>query len=162
MQRTNNNRLRRTRIQRSICRFIANTGGNAIVEVAVALPIVILLALGVADYARFHLAGITVANAARAGANYGANSPTWGPTEMIAAARADAGSVTLDSVTAAHYCSCRGTGTVDCATTTSCGSYGVPQAYDSVRVRKDVALIINYLGLPASVPVIRTVVLRSQ
>jgi len=122
---------------------------------------VILLVIGVGDLARVYYTGITVANAARAGAAFGADTAATDSAMMIAA-RNDAGDVTLDSVSAGRYCVCPGTGTVSCTTTPSCGVYGVPQAYDTVRVRKDVAMIIRYFGLPTVVPIIQTVVLRTN
>jgi hypothetical protein len=131
------------------------------IELAVAIPIVILLIVGVADYARIYYTAITVTNAAQAGANFGVQ-PTWGPTEMIAGARADAAPMTLDSVTAGRYCRCPGVGVVDCLAGNCAGGYGTPQVFDSVRIRKDVATIIHYPGLPATITIIRKAVIRTK
>ena len=65
-------------------------------EVALLLPLLLLLAMGVVDFGQlFHLA-IEVSNAARAGAQYGyQSSATQVDTPgMIAAAEDDAGDVT--------------------------------------------------------------------
>ena len=139
--------------------------GGALAELAVGLPILLLLAVGVADYARIYYTGITVANAARAGAVYGADPATTND-QIIAATQADANPITLDSITVGRYCVCpgsgAGTGVVDCSTPTCPLSYGVPQAYDTVRVRKDFTALIRYVGLPATLPIIRTVVMRTN
>ena len=141
---------------------ILSERGNAMVELAVAIPILLLLAMGVADYARIYYTGITVANAAEAGAHYGV-ARGGNVDSMTMAAQLDAGSLTLDSVTAGQTCRCPGTGVVSCASGNCLPStYGVPQIYDSVRVRKDVALLIRYLGLPSSVTVTRTAILREK
>ena len=135
------------------------------IELAVSIPIVLLLVVGVADLARVYYTSITVANAARAGASFGADTAAT-TAQMDTAAQTDAGSFTLDTITAGRYCVCpgsgAGTGVVPCSTATCPLGYGVPQAYDTVRVRKDVTLIVHYLGLPASFPIIRTVVLRTN
>jgi Flp pilus assembly protein TadG len=140
-------------------------GGGALAELALGLPILLLLAVGVADYARLYYTGITVANAARAGAVYGAD-PATTFDQIKTATQADANPITLDSVTVGRYCVCpgsgAGTGIVDCSTATCPLSYGVPQAYDTVRVRKDFTVLIRYVGLPATVPIIRTVVMRTN
>ena len=139
--------------------------GGALLELAVGLPILLLLAIGVADYARLYYTGITVTNAARAGAVYGAD-PATTFDQIIAAAQADASPTTLDTVTVGRYCVCpgsgAGTGVVDCTTATCPLSYGVPQAYDTVRVRKDFTLLVPFLGLPSTLPVVRTVVMRTN
>ena len=134
--------------------------GGAILELAVAIPILLLLAVGAADFARFYAAGIAVANAARTGAQFGAHT-AGDTTVMRIAAQTDAGLVTLDTVTAVRVCRCPGAGVVNCSTG-DCGTYGVPQAYDSVRVRKEVDFFIPYPGLPDSVILIKSVVFRAQ
>ena len=46
--------------------------GASIVELAVALPVIVLLVIGAADFARVFYMAIELQNAARAGAQYGA------------------------------------------------------------------------------------------
>src|SRR5690349_7549015 len=46
--------------------------GSALLELAVAIPILLLFTMGVVDYARVYFASIAVANATMAGAQYGA------------------------------------------------------------------------------------------
>jgi Flp pilus assembly protein TadG len=149
-------------LQHRIRRAFPSENGSAMAELVIAIPILLLLAMGVADYARIYYAGITVANAAEAGVHYGvARTGTSVVDSMIMAARLDAGSMTLDSVAAGQTCRCPGTGVVSCGLGT-CGTYGVPQIYDSVWVQKNVALVIRYLGLPSSVTVTRSAVLREK
>jgi Flp pilus assembly protein TadG len=153
-------RLSATRTKRAVHRFFAHDGGNSFVELAVALPIVLLLVIAVVDYARLFTTGITVANAAMAGAQYGA--PYDNNDSITFAAQRDAGSLLLDSVKTVRFCRCPGsTDNVNCATG-NCGTYGEVQQFDSVRVRKDVDLLIPYPGLPSKIAVIRTATLRSQ
>src|SRR5437868_11680411 len=123
--------------QTPLWRLMKRRKGAAMVELAVSIPIVLLLLVGVADLARVYYDSITVANAARAGASFGADTAAT-TAQMAAAAQTDAGTFTLDTVTAGRYCVCpgtgAGTGVVACTTATCPLAYGVPQAYDTVRV----------------------------
>jgi len=62
--------------------------GAALVEVVVALPILVVLLVGTADFARVFYAAIELTNAARAGAQFGAKSlgagVVPGPVEAMA------------------------------------------------------------------------------
>lgn len=49
--------------------------GQSMVELAVLLPLLVLMTLGAADFARLFSAEVRVANAAREGARYGARHP---------------------------------------------------------------------------------------
>jgi Flp pilus assembly protein TadG len=51
-------------------RFSRKTGGQSLVEVALALPILLLLVLGIADLGRFAFYSIAVTHAARDAAEY--------------------------------------------------------------------------------------------
>ena len=147
-------------MRRGLFRLLRGDNGGALLELAVAFPIIVLMVVGVADYARVYYTGITVANAARAGAEKG--YPTHGDTDsMKLYAQIDAGTLTLDTVTAGRFCRCPD-GTVPDCVSGSCGAYGVPMAYDSVRVVKYVSMLIGYVGLPATVKVVRTSILRPQ
>jgi TadE-like protein len=134
--------------------------GGALVEFAITLPLLALLAIAAADYGRVYRTSIEVANAARAGAQFGGH--TYGDeAAMIAAARADAAPLVLDVVTAGRYCTCPD-GTTPVCSSGNCGAYGAPQAFDTVRVAEVVPLIFHYPGLPTSISVTRTVVFRAQ
>lgn len=134
--------------------------GGAILELAVGLPFLLLLAVGVADYARLYYTGIAVANAAQAGV-YSGVSYEGDTDSMTLSAQRDGGSLAFDAITAGKFCRCPDTGVVNCATST-CGTYGVPQIFDSVGVRKNVAMLIRYVGLPTTVTVTRTAILRQR
>ena len=140
--------------------FLGSERGAALLELAVAIPFLLLIVLGVVDYARVYYTSITVANAAQAGANAGLFN-AGDATIMRTAAQTDAGSVSLDTVTAGQFCRCPGTGVVACVGST-CTGYGVPQIFDSVRVRKDVTLLMRYIGFPTAITVTRTVIMREK
>lgn len=49
--------------------------GQSVVELALLLPVLLLITLGCADFARIFSAEVSIANAAREGARYGAHAP---------------------------------------------------------------------------------------
>ena len=126
-------------------------------------PFLLILAVGVIDYTRVFSTAITVASAAKAGAQYGAQSTTTsGDTAQIhQAGRLDAGASAQLSLSSSRVCRCSDGVTVNCVTG-SCGSYGAPRVYVAVTASKSVATLIKYPGLPASIPLSRTATLRVQ
>jgi len=142
--------------------FRAADHGTAMLELAVAFPLLLILAIGAADYARLYQTGINVANAARAGAQYGAqNDWTSGDIAgMRLAAKNDAGDTTI-TVTPTQICRCPSGTTPNCATG-SCGSFGAPEVFVQVVASKAMSTIIRYPGLPTSVTTTRTAIFRVQ
>jgi hypothetical protein len=141
--------------------FLRQEHGNALVELAVAIPILILIAVGVADYSRLYFTEITVANAARSGADWGIKA-NGNVDSMAFGARMEAGRDSVGMIiTAGVFCTCPGVaGTADCSGT--CGAYGPPRAFDSVAVAKSVRFFIRYVGGPDSVVISRKAILRSN
>lgn len=147
-----------------LARLRRSEEGGAMVELAVILPVLILISIGVMDYGRVYFTSIAVANAARAGAEWGARTPANSVDQaniqnFAMLDGAEAGTITVTSNT---YCKCGGT-TVTCATTSDCGGgYGKPAVYVEVTASKTVALLLKYPGLPASVNISRTATFREQ
>lgn len=105
--------------------------GQALIELAISIPLLMLLLLGATELGRLAYAAIEVSNAARAAAQFaaygGAYSATSGSgfdeTGMLAAAKADAGELSSVSFASGYpimACSCSGGGTA------SCGSGNIP------------------------------------
>lgn len=82
--------------------------GGALVETAVALPLLSLLLLGASEFALVDYEAIEVTNAARAGAQYGAQGSRYtnDTTGIQNAARADAPNITLGTTTASTSLVC--------------------------------------------------------
>jgi Flp pilus assembly protein TadG len=152
-------------VERRLRRLPRSERGGALVELAVALPLLILIAIGVMDYGRVFFTSIAVSNAARAGAEWGAygnGTRSDKFTEMGDFAKlegAEAGTIT---VTANRTCRC-GLTVVTCATATNCGGgYGPAAEYIEVTATKTVALILKYPGLPTAINISRTATFRSK
>ncbi|MGB6974090.1 MAG: TadE/TadG family type IV pilus assembly protein [Terracidiphilus sp.] len=111
-------------------RFRGDRSGQALVELAIALPLLLLILLGGVELARICYAAIEVTNAAHAAAQYailnGGNFTGSGTglddTGMLRAAKADAYDVntllntpvTFATNYPTYTCSCSGTGTASC------------------------------------------------
>src|SRR4026209_848545 len=81
--------------------------GSALVELAVALPLVVLLAIGVADFGRMFYTGMVVANAARAAAEFGARKvETWDSAAANAVGAEEASDSAPVTMTTEKFCRC--------------------------------------------------------
>lgn len=132
--------------------------GSSLLEFSLILPLVLLMFIGVVDLGFAVAEAMSVEDAARAGAEYGALPGKAGDLAgmQTAARNAAAGLGTLQ-VTASSWCSCTPNGgTVSCASTCSGSSPGNPVEYVQVQTNATVPTvlgihtILNYTGLPTS------------
>ena len=103
--------------------LLQNECGASLVELALVLPLLLLLVLGAVDLGRAYYLSMEVAGAAHAAATYGSQNPT-DTAGMKAVAQDDAPSITLSYPTLSYGCECSdGTGySVNCASAPSCAS----------------------------------------
>lgn len=156
--------------------FPAREAGVALVEFAIAIPVLIMALIGLIEYGRYAYFVIEVGNAAHAGAQYGAQNATTGAdvTGMKYAAIQDGQNsiypLTLTSVTAQDVCTCW-TGTTQIPSPPSVAQCGPPPppctagrqyTYAQVTVTGTISPLFNYslLGLPSSWTVTRTATIR--
>ena len=135
--------------------------GAALAEMAIVFPVLLLLLIGVVDYGRLYYTSITVANAARAGAEYGAHSSEASVnfSAMKSFAQGDgqeAGTLTL---AARNYCQCAGAANASC---TACTGGVAPDVFVEVTASKMVKMLLRFPGLPDSISIIRKATFRSQ
>jgi len=135
--------------------------GTALVELAIALPFLLLAAIGVTEFGRVYFNAIRIANATMAGAEFGArNSGTGDPDNIRQVVRDDAGDQTL-VVTSNAVCRCPGSDApVTCSNT--CAGYGPPQFFIEVTTTKTHNFLLRYPGIPQSITVTRTATFREQ
>jgi Flp pilus assembly protein TadG len=138
--------------------------GAASVELALLMPLLVLMFLGVADFGRAFYWVITLAHAARAGAQFGAQGTTnaANATGIRQAALDEAQNIGSIDVSSARICECDDGTVVDCATTPSCGSYGVPRVFVRVTTSTEFRTVVPYPGVPDTVSLSRTAILRLQ
>jgi Flp pilus assembly protein TadG len=134
-------------------RFIwpeAGVSGQSFVEMAVAIPVLLLLLVAGADFGRVFYAAISVNNAARAGAQYGSQSVTTAADSsgMVVAAKADGSNVVSISATASQ-CTCESGSTVSACPSSYC-SYDSQATFVTVNAQAPFHTILNYPGIPRS------------
>ena len=122
--------------------------GSALVETAAVLPLLITLLLGAAELARVAYAAIEVANAARAGAQYGAQSgfTASDTTGISTAASADAANLTGLTTTSSYTCACSD-GSASTCQPTDCANSQIEQTL-TVNTQASVDPLVHLPGLP--------------
>jgi Flp pilus assembly protein TadG len=136
--------------------------GSALVELALTAPILIMLIIGVAEFGRFAYMSIEVANAARAGVQYGAQNHITASdtTGMRNAAIADAANVPGISATPQHSCKCLNGTASTCLPTDCTGSQIVE--FVQVDTTATVTPMFNYPGVSRSLTLNGRAIMRVE
>jgi Flp pilus assembly protein TadG len=134
--------------------FLAGDTGQGLVELALTLPLFMLILLGSAEFARFAWATIETSNAARAGVQYGAQDHVTASKSALIQAAALNDGINLSGLTAtpSHYCVCSSTGTASCSAplTTSCPAPATLLEYVQVNTTSTVTPLYHWPGLPTT------------
>jgi Flp pilus assembly protein TadG len=147
--------------------------GQAFVELALVLPILLLLLVGGVEVGRLAYADIEVSNAARAGVAYGMQSGTFASdsTGIINAAKQDAPNISnlaVDPPTLTCYCeTTAGVATAaSCATITtnagSCPSPSLIVEYVQVNTWAQIDTAFHFPGIPSQVTLRGKAIMRVQ
>lgn len=147
--------------------FLKHQKGAIFAEFTIIAPVLLLLFFTVVDFGRVMHASITVTNAARAGAGYGAQSPgtSINSTGIQQASLADATNLPVDSknanhvdVTSRRFCRCN-----DSTSEVSCASHGcpaAPQIFVEVTTQREFQTLVSYPLIPDSISLSRTATIR--
>ena len=129
---------------------ICGTAGQALVELALVLPIFTSLILGAAEFARLAYAGIEVSNAARAGVAYGSQSSATASdfTGMQTAATNDSPNVSGLTATATEFWSCSNAPSTQSSSPPTCTTGNHLLNYVQVKTTATVNPLIHIPGLP--------------
>jgi Flp pilus assembly protein TadG len=137
---------------------IRNAAGQGLVELAILLPFLLLLMVGVADVGRMFYLSIELTGAARAGVQYGAQNPVTaidGPGMVLRAQQEAAdvvgtwwGTATNFTATTSLFCQCQDGSVVAC---TSLGCSGPQFTFVRVDTSADFHPLTAFLGMPASI-----------
>jgi Flp pilus assembly protein TadG len=156
--------------------------GSVLMEMAVLLPVVLLLLLGSVDFARGWVHANAAANAAHAGAQFGAQSKSHAKnaaaieavvmrdleaSSMLKAITNADGTVVNTgqfSVETENYCICDNGTEVDCDVKGSCGAGATnsSQIHIRVRVNSTFETLFDYPGIPAQIRIDRQASLRAR
>jgi Flp pilus assembly protein TadG len=143
-------------------RIARNEQGQALIETALSLTLLILMTLGSVEFGGMAFSAIQVSNAAKAAAQYASQSPATASnlTAMQQAAQNEYGTpsaLTLVSPTATtgYACNCAGTGASTSCTNNSISSPACPGSYMEVTVTVQTQVTytppIHIPGLPNSI-----------
>lgn len=130
--------------------------GHSLVELALVMPMLLLLAFGVGDFARAFYIAIELNNSARAGAQYGSQTliTAADTAGMVTAAKQDAASLAGLSVNASQ-CTCQTGSTVTACAASYCTNS--PQStYVMVTTTASFKAVQKYPGVPKLLALSRT------
>ena len=142
----------------------SSDAGSALVELALTLPLLVLVMAGAIDFARVFYTGMELNNAARAGAQFGSYDPARSGN-IAGMQTAATGSVNITGVTAtaSRTCQCAtGEGTFFAATcTTTCPSGQHLVVTVTVTTSKTFTTLMgSFPGIPQTVNLVRSATLR--
>ncbi len=134
------------------------------VEFAIVAPVMVYLLLGAADFARVFYLTVALNNAARAGAQFGSQSPVTAANTsgMQTAASNDATNLTLTATPTASQCTCiSGTSVSTCTSTYPCSDN--PNAtYVSVTVNSQFKTLVKYPGFAQTITLAGNAIMQVQ
>ncbi len=137
--------------------------GSGLIELALLFTALMLLLLGVVDFALATQQEMVVSEAACAGAHYGEFQGTSPNTTMMQSVATNAaGGISGFSAVATKWCACSPGGTaVSCSATCASSTYG-PIVYVQVVTSATASLLFKYTGIPLTVPLSGVCILRVQ
>jgi Flp pilus assembly protein TadG len=129
--------------------------GQSLVELAFVVPLLLLLLVGIIEIGRFAYYSILVSNAARAGAQYGAQSLANASDGLgiAAAANRDGQGGTGLTVSSTQQCGCTGNTLSGTCPATLCVAPNHALVYVRVKVIGSFPSLFNYPGLPSNIDV---------
>jgi hypothetical protein len=141
--------------------------GGATAELALILPFMLLAVLGITDFARACFHTIAVANAAHAGAKFGAHSPNNSLNELgihnaVLAELGDTMQANEVTIVAGRHCECPDDTQVDCEDGTCGLENAAKRIFVDVRVERPFETLFQYPGLPGSFVLVREAHVRAR
>ena len=135
--------------------------GQAAVELALAVPVLILFVLAGSDYARVFYVSIEVNNAARAGASYGIQSTAKAQdlSGMQTAALNDGTNISGLSASATEYCTCSNHAKFTCGSSPACQDQAT---YVQVTTTATFHTYFTYPGIPNTITLNGSAIMRAQ
>jgi Flp pilus assembly protein TadG len=133
------------------------TTGQTVVEMALLLPMLLMLMIGLIEIGRYAYFDILISNAARAGAQYGAQSLIQAADKpgIITAARNDG--LNAMTITTSQECGCVSTALGTCPSGAVCP---LPLVYVQVTATDTYSSLFKYPGIPRSMILTSTVTMR--
>ena len=134
---------------------IRSDAGQALVELALVLPVFILLLVGAVEVGRLAYASIEVSNAARAGVAYGSQNHTTASDTVniqLAATKEAPNITSLQTPVVTQVCSCSNGTSITCANAgTTCVSPAHIIEYVQVKTSAPVNTLFHFPGIGSTV-----------
>ena len=135
--------------------------GLTFIELALFVPALLLVVIGGIDLARAFYASVTLANAAEVGALYGSRSVSASSdTSGVQTAATNVGKDLTMIATTTRYCSCGSGPAQSCPA--SCSEGNSSHTYVKVETTHTFNPFFPVPGIPSSVPLTRTAMMRVQ
>jgi len=147
-----------TNVKRSLYGLARSERGTSLIEFAIILPVLCFLLVGLIDFGRAMYYGIMASNAARAGAQYGAQY-LWTVNDSIGIKNAvaqDAPGIAW-TVTTQAACTINGSVLTSCPTAMAQSN---TVYYVKVHVSGSFPLLVSYPGLPSQIPINTDAIMR--
>lgn len=146
---------------RRFFRLSAAEQGSSLIEIAMVLPMLLVILMGCVDLGRYFYLANEVAGAAHSGAVYGSQHAS-DTTNMVNAAKLDAPNVTGLTVNATWGCECPdGTNaSANCAATPTCSTSMV--YYATVKASATYSALFPWQGLPSPLTLTSSATMRSN
>lgn len=139
--------------------------GQAATELALAVPVLALLLVGGADFARAFYFNQAVVASARAGAQYGSQSVATATDTSGISAAALANGVNVPGLSASSsFCTCQSpapTGQTECATA-YCNGANSAATYVSVTTTATFKTLVHYPGVPQTTAMTGSAIMQVQ
>jgi Flp pilus assembly protein TadG len=136
--------------------------GVAAIELALALPMLVLLMMGSFDFGLALYEQHRMSAAARAGIQYASATANWTDSaDIIAQARADAGDTNNSLTVTTGQCTCP-TGSTLCSSSTVCTGSTVAGTYVKVTVSESYSTLMSYPFMSNPVTLAGQAVMRMQ
>ena len=134
--------------------------GQAAVELALSVPLLLVMFLLVVEMGRAFYIAISISNAARAGVQYGSQNLSTAADNagMQAAAANDAPNIVGMTATATHFCQCADGAASTCLSTDCAGSHRL--LYAQVNTSAPYAPLVNFMGILPTMSVPGKAVMR--
>jgi Flp pilus assembly protein TadG len=131
---------------------------------AVLTPFLLVVLLGATDFARVSYYAITLANAARAGAQFATQSSlaALNVAGIKAAADLEAENIGTITVVSSLSCRCPGSATIVSCTTGTCPGEAVKELYTTVTASRSFVTLVSWPGIPSPVALSKTSIMRVQ
>jgi Flp pilus assembly protein TadG len=146
-------------MKQSISRLLRNTGGSSLIEMALVMPVLLLLLVGAVDFGRAYYVAIEVNSAAHSAALYGSQNPT-DTIGMVNAANLDVTDVPSLVTTPTSSCECYDGSTCGTSTSSPCAD-GNAVYKVQVKTAATYIPILSYPGIPSSIPLSSQVTMRA-